>query len=625
MVICRRGRCPMPAMLWGLVFALGVILGGPQTASAANIVHFQPAAGPHNYIVTDHPAVLEHLQPSFWILGSYGLDPLVYRDEAGNITRRVVDHAVTADATFAIGLFERFELGLGLPVVYLNGPGFDGQGLSSFTPGDLRLLGKVLLTPWNDGFVAAFRLRSDLPLAQLAPNGSTFAGEGNLPNLTPALSAGFNSEWFRLGLDVGYLLRSPSQLGDEAIGHEITYGLGAEFMVLSKELYATVDLFGRAAPAGLNQMLVDSSVRVVDHFPLEAIAGLKYFIGPVVLTGGAGTGVVPDYGSPRLRVFIGIGYLPRAKKEPPVIEPEETKPVVAIHTAEVIDDRDNDGIIDKEDQCPDEPEDKDQWQDDDGCPDPDNDGDKILDVDDKCPDKAEDYDQWLDEDGCPDPDNDVDQILDVDDKCPDEPEDFDKWQDDDGCPDPDNDDDGIADAQDECPNDPETKNNYKDDDGCPDGRRVTVVLRREKIEILDKVYFALNSDRILPRSFALLDQVAKVLREHTELDAVTIEGHTDSSGGDVYNKKLSQRRAESVMRYLVKANVDERRLSAEGFGEEKPIASNSNRAGRAMNRRVEFRINNTESSVREAPEDGTMDFDLEDADDDLLPDGDGDE
>ena len=102
-------------------------------------------------------------------------------------------------------------------------------------------------------------------------------------------------------------------------------------------------------------------------------------------------------------------------------------------------DRDGDGILDNVDKCPDQPEDKDGFEDEDGCPDPDNDKDGIADISDKCPNEPEDKDKFEDDDGCPDPDNDTDGLADADDKCPNEPEDKDGFEDADGCPDPDND------------------------------------------------------------------------------------------------------------------------------------------------------------------------------------------
>lgn len=100
----------------------------------------------------------------------------------------------------------------------------------------------------------------------------------------------------------------------------------------------------------------------------------------------------------------------------------------------------------------------------------DRDGDGITDANDKCPDEPEDKDGFQDADGCPDSDNDADGITDANDKCPMEPEDKDGFQDADGCPDPDNDQDGIVDAQDRCPNEPETMNGFEDADGCPDAK-----------------------------------------------------------------------------------------------------------------------------------------------------------
>ena len=133
-------------------------------------------------------------------------------------------------------------------------------------------------------------------------------------------------------------------------------------------------------------------------------------------------------------------------------------------------DRDGDGVRDRHDRCPDEPEDPDGFRDEDGCPDRDNDADGIPDRQDGAPDQREDYDGFRDEDGVPDPDNDLDGIPDVRDLCPDEPEDFDGRHDDDGCPDEvqDADGDGVEDRDDACPEEAEDRDGFADDDGCPD-------------------------------------------------------------------------------------------------------------------------------------------------------------
>lgn len=498
-----------------------------STARAGGINHFEAAAGPHNYVVTNHPAVLPHLTPSAWLLLSYAHDPLVFRDADGNEVQKIIEHQINAELAAALGLFDRFEIGIVAPALFVNGPGFDNNGINEFTTGDLRVMAKALLTPWNDGVVASFRLQSDLiPIAQLNRKAGALAGE-KIPNVTPAFSVGFNSTHFRMGIDLGMTIRAPNAIDALTVGSEFTYGAGAEITIIPQTLLLTTDLGGRVAPTFLGSSQ--------DEYPLEVNGALKFFTGPIVLVVGAGTGLIPDYGAPDVRGFAAVGFYQRD------------------------DDRDDDGIKDVDDKCPDEPEDKDQFE---------------------------------DEDGCPDPDNDNDGILDPDDQCPEVPEDIDRWQDQDGCPEDDNDGDGILDAADECPNDPEVKNGFEDEDGCPDetGKKKLVVVKRERIEINDKIFFAYDSDRILPRSYELLDSVAAVISEHKEIPAIFIEGHTDSDGKDQYNLELSDRRAKSVRAYLIDKGVADERLQAQGFGEQKPIADNASEDGKAQNRRVEFRI-----------------------------------
>ncbi len=133
-------------------------------------------------------------------------------------------------------------------------------------------------------------------------------------------------------------------------------------------------------------------------------------------------------------------------------------------------DRDRDGVADRLDLCPAAPEDRDGFQDADGCPDPDNDEDGVPDVADEAPEIAEDQDGWRDGDGAPDLDNDGDGILDREDSCPNETENFNGYQDDDGCPEEmqDRDGDGIVDQEDRCADVAEDRDGFEDQDGCPD-------------------------------------------------------------------------------------------------------------------------------------------------------------
>ena len=252
-------------------------------------------------------------------------------------------------------------------------------------------------------------------------------------------------------------------------------------------------------------------------------------------------------------------------------------------------DTDMDGVHDGIDQCPKEPEDFDGDRDEDGCPEYDRDGDGINDEIDLCPDKPEDFDEYLDEDGCPELDNDNDRIRDDLDRCPLVPEDPDGWEDIDGCPEPDNDGDGIMDPVDKCPNQAEDIDGDADEDGCPDLYK-KIVVTETRIELKQKIFFATGSSRILSKSFDLLDEVSDVLNKKTKI-RVRIEGHTDSRAGAKYNKRLSEKRAKSVKKYLKKkGRVSGDRLDAVGYGEESPIDTNDTKEGRARNRRVEFHI-----------------------------------
>ncbi len=251
-------------------------------------------------------------------------------------------------------------------------------------------------------------------------------------------------------------------------------------------------------------------------------------------------------------------------------------------------DRDGDGIPDNVDKCPDQPEDKDGFQDEDGCPDLDNDGDGIPDAIDKCPNEPEDKDGFQDEDGCPDLDNDGDGIPDTLDKCPNEPEDKDGFQDEDGCPDPDNDGDGIPDVIDKCPNEPETFNNYQDADGCPDEVPAEV---KKFTGVIEGINFKTGSADILPGSFVLLDRATKVLQDFPDVK-LEISGHTDNRGKADYNRDLSQRRADAVKTYFVTRGIASERLQSVGYGPTRPIANNKTQSGRATNRRTEFRLIN---------------------------------
>ncbi len=257
-------------------------------------------------------------------------------------------------------------------------------------------------------------------------------------------------------------------------------------------------------------------------------------------------------------------------------------------------DADADGIGAALDRCPDEAEDKDGFQDDDGCPDPDDDFDGVADGADRCPTATEDKDGFQDDDGCPEADNDTDGIADALDRCPLEPEDKDGFQDADGCPDPDNDGDGVLDPSDACLDQLETKNGFEDTDGCPDELPANAKLLEG---VLPKVAFKVFATNFALGTTKQLDAVVIALLQHPEI-RLEIHVHTDDElvtrGLYADNQELSQARADAIVAYLVAKGVATERLIAKGFGEARPAVSPAGLSGaklkavRAMNRRVEL-------------------------------------
>ena len=155
------------------------------------------------------------------------------------------------------------------------------------------------------------------------------------------------------------------------------------------------------------------------------------------------------------------------------------------------------------------------------------------------------------------------------------------------CPDLDDDGDGVVNRGDRCP----LEKGSADNQGCP---RVVVQREAKKVELREKVQFDTGKATIRPESSSLLDEIAETMKAHPEIKKVVIEGHTDSTGGAALNKRLSQTRADAVMKALVSRGIEASRLSAKGFGPSKPVAANDTADGREANRRVEISIAQSE-------------------------------
>ncbi len=215
--------------------------------------------------------------------------------------------------------------------------------------------------------------------------------------------------------------------------------------------------------------------------------------------------------------------------------------------------------------------------------DPDNDG--IKGSADMCADEPEDYDGFEDEDGCPDPDNDADGILDAADKCPLEAEDYDGFEDGDGCPDLDNDGDGILDIYDKCPNEAEDFDGFEDEDGCPDKEEIT---SEGKLILMGDDIFSPNSAMIMVEGKKYLDEVIIQLQKFPDAKW-RIEGHMDSNGNKRFLRNLSLDRAKAVLEYFTYfGGLNRENFQVFGMGDNFPIADSKTEEGRIRNRRIEI-------------------------------------
>ncbi len=389
---------------------------------------------------------------SFGVFASYLSRPVRLKAPSPDPLKRdirVLDNMLDGSFVLAVGVTDRFELTLSSPVTFFQ----DGAGLGTLTGSSVTLSRSALRDP-RFGFVYAFlprkRVGTGDGLSVLgrfevgAPLGDgTAFGGARTATAVPAVTGQFKLGRFEASLEAGARIRGESTLGTATWGTQLSVAVATSVVVWEKnhltvgaEAFALPSLVAQKDVPGLvpSEWMLESSIAPI-------LAGdLSFTV--------AGGGGIPFTAStltePRFRFTGGIRYAPRGT------------------------DRDGDGVLDRNDLCLDQPEDRDGFQDDDGCPDPDNDQDGIPDKRDRCRDEAEDKDGFQDDDGCPDLDDDNDGILDTDDACRMEPEDRDGFEDEDGCPDPDNDKDGIPDKLDQCPNAAEDKDGFQDEDGCPD-------------------------------------------------------------------------------------------------------------------------------------------------------------
>jgi outer membrane protein OmpA-like peptidoglycan-associated protein len=545
----------------------------------------------------DQQGGLQVMSPSIGWSGSwyaglglvYAHNPVVRTFEDGS-SEAVVASSFATRLGGGYNIAGKVRLDLDLPIYPFVGGG-EGASFSGFSTGDARLDAVIpVMTRGEKPLGLAVVPMLNIPTGQPAKNTGSGFGAG----LAVALGLAPTERVFIDG-NIGAVAVPAQALGEFTFGSALSTSIGVGYRIneqflVGGELDSAVTLAGGIGPYNKN--------------PVELHAYGTYGTGSgLTATVGLGTGIVAGVGAPDVRVIAQVGY--RMPGKAPIY------------------DVDGDGIMDPDDKCVDVPEDADNFEDSDGCPEVDNDQDGIPDTADACPLEKEDKDNFEDSDGCPEADNDRDGLTDGLDACPLEPgpdytvgcpdTDSDKLADKvDACPTepgpertkgcPDTDSDLVPDKRDKCPTEPiDPREDPERSDGCP--KRVFVSTQR--IEILDKIYFDTNKTTIKSQSFPLLEEIAKTLNDNPDILRVEVAGHTDSDGKDEANLKLSQGRAESVVKWLAtKGNVTAERLYAVGYGETKPIDTNSSTAGKANNRRVEFVIKATRPKLGTAPAGG---------------------
>ncbi|HEY3496966.1 MAG TPA: thrombospondin type 3 repeat-containing protein [Polyangiaceae bacterium] len=354
-----------------------------------------------------------------------------------------VRHQLSADLVGGIGLGDRLGLGLSMPfILYQDGEPAPsgGDALPHSALGDLGVVARATLVPQGSLGGAGFAVlgRISFPTG----NPSSYAAEGQITSELRLL--------FELGV-LGSSLRAMAgarvrenerSFAGEAFGHDLPFGLG---LVLKPQTFGwdkegkwlwSLDAHGAVA--------LTPSFAAPDQSPVLLALAARRAFGDAFGTIGVELPLGGGIGQPLVRAFVAAGIAPR------------------VH------DVDSDGIPDAKDICAELAEDRDGFEDGDGCPEFDNDGDGVPDGDDRCPRALEDVDDYADLDGCPDLDDDADGIPDQKDACPREPGLAANDPKHNGCPARDRDIDGIPEPGDRCPQKAEDRDGFQDDDGCPD-------------------------------------------------------------------------------------------------------------------------------------------------------------
>jgi outer membrane protein OmpA-like peptidoglycan-associated protein len=507
----------------------------------------------------------------------YGFEPFRIENEVSSAAQRSyvaqrgqpLQHQLITYADVGVEILDRFSFQVQLPaVLYQKGnPTGDTSGrateaFQTATPTspaalmDLRLDARVIL---YRNATRSFKLGAEAGVWIPTGNRTAYGGDGSAGG---SLGLALEGDLKKLAItgNLGVQIRPLNALNSFGVQHELRYAVGVFAPIRDGRIRLGGEIFGSAPLSGTGK------TGPVANLPLEWMAEGRFALGQKrrgwVGVGG-GTRLTPGY-APDFRLVALIGYaFPVADTDPP-------SPGKRFKFVEHGADTDHDKIPDDIDLCPSDPEDGKPPNPDDGCP--------AL------------------------PDRDGDGIPDNVDKCPDNPEDFDGIEDQDGCPEDDADKDGIPDAQDACPKEPGEADADPKKNGCP--KFIRRISGSTEIQLLKNIEFATGKAKILPKSFPIVDEVVRLLKVNVDIKHLAIEGHTDNRGSDQLNEKLSNDRANAVMKYIVEHGIDAGRLSAKGYGPKRPLADNNTAQGRQRNRRVEFHITEQAGVTPPPPEGG---------------------
>ncbi len=462
----------------------------------------------------------------------------------------VISSQVSTYMSAGFELIDRLTLGGTFPVAWVqtgNQPMFPIQefgtngGTTSFSTtgpavGDARLDARYVVWRRGDGSQAV-----GLQLSAFIPTGTTgnFGGDGSVSWLPMITGEWTPHHWPTFVANLGLALRPDNSINDPAghngpaqglgIGNEWRWSVGALMPLARGRFRLGVTLFGQTGLS--NDTITGNTIFASQNTPVEwnAEGRMKIPIralDKLFVGAGLGTRLTDGYGGPDFRFVALVGSHWSIEDTNPPSPDAAIR--MSLHAS--MKDTDGDGIPDDVDACPMEPEDH------------------------KNPDPL---------DGCPTPSVPAAPPVEED-----------------------TDNDGIPDSKDACPKEPGQPDPDPAKNGCPR----FIHLEGSTIRILQQVHFQTGSATILADSFPMLTEIAQLLKANADIKKMMVEGHTDNRGNAAMNLDLSKRRAASVRTWLVDHGVEDARLSSEGYGLTRPVASNDTDEGRAANRRVEFKI-----------------------------------